>query len=53
MVTTSYRNMESTDSGAGRFDPHHVVLLESASTVQFEQLIWQMPIWGQSGADKK
>ena len=34
--------------GAGRFDPHHVMLLESTSTVQFEQLIWQMPICGGS-----
>ena len=34
--------------GAGRFDQHHVMLLESTSTVQFEQLIWQMPICGGS-----
>jgi hypothetical protein len=39
--------------GAGRFDPHHAILLESASTVQFEQLIWQMPIWGSKRCGQK
>jgi hypothetical protein len=60
LVTTSYRNMES----AGKSYPlifgivvrsilTRTMSLESASTVQFEQLIWQIPIWGQSGADTK